>query len=78
MQSISPEITFRGNNAWLEAISRFLKLTSIPILLGRSSHTEIMRNKISKDLKDQNLIVFSNKLNFDYCYEDLSKKSKYN
>tara|TARA_B100000401_G_scaffold358337_1_gene255856 strand:- start:226 stop:372 length:147 start_codon:yes stop_codon:yes gene_type:complete len=48
MQSISPEIIFRGNSAWEEAIPQISKLTQNPLILGRSIHTQDLRNKILK------------------------------
>ena len=73
MQSISPEIIFRGNDAWKEALPQITKLTKRPLILGRSIHTNNLRNKIHKDLIDQNLYVNSSKLEFDCCLEDLSR-----
>ncbi len=73
MQSISPEIIFRGNDAWIEALPYIKKLTRNPLLLGRSLHTNNLRDKIYNDLKAQNLSVYSANLKFDCCYEDLSR-----
>ena len=57
MQSISPEILFRGNDAWEKAIPQITKLTKSPLILGRSFKTHNLRNKIFRDLKIQNLNV---------------------
>ena len=73
MQSISPETIFRGSDAWKEALPQITKLTKRPLILGRSIHTNNLRNKIHKDLKDQNLYVNSANLEFDCCLEDLSR-----
>ena len=62
MQSISPEIVFRGNDAWEKALPQITRLIKRPLILGRSSQTNDLRNKISKDLKDLNLSVFSSNL----------------
>ena len=43
MQSISPEIVFRGNGAWEKAIPQFTKLIQSPLILGRSIHTQNLR-----------------------------------
>ena len=73
MQSISPETIFRGNYAWEKSLSLITKLTKRPLILGRSFHTNNLRNKISNDLRNQNLYVNSANLNFDCCYEDISR-----
>ena len=76
MQSISPEILFRGNDAWEKAIPQITKLTKSPLILGRSSKTDNLRSKIARDLKIQNLNVDSANLQFDCCFEDISKVKK--
>ena len=73
MQSISPEIIFRGNNAWQKSLPQITKLTKSPLILGRGIHTNNIKNKIYRDLKNQNLIVNSANLQFDCCYEDISR-----
>ena len=55
MQSISPEIIFRGNDAWENALPQIAKLTKSPFVLGRSIYTNDLRNKIFIDLKNHNL-----------------------
>ncbi len=76
MQSISPEIVFRGNDAWEKAIPQIIKLTKSPLILGRSFKTHHLRNKIIRDLKIQNLNVYSANLQFDCCFEDISEVKK--
>jgi len=73
MQSISPEIIFRGNDAWGKAIPLLSKLIQSPLILGRSIHTENLRDILFRDLKNQNLNVNSENLHFDCCYEDISR-----
>ena len=73
MQSISPEIIFRGNYAWEQSFPQIKKLTRSPLILGRCAHTNNLRNKILIDLKKQNLSVSSANLQFDCCYEDISR-----
>jgi len=73
MQSISPEIMFRGNNAWEKALPQITKITNSPIILGRSIYTLDLRNKIFKDLKDHNLNPDLVDLKFDCCYEDIAR-----
>ena len=73
MQSISPETIFRGYDAWEKALPQIIKLTKSPLLLGKSFHTNSLRSKIFEDLKIQNLDVNVANLEFDCCYEDISK-----
>ena len=73
MQSISPEIVFRGNDAWEKALPQIINLTKNPLILGRSIYTKDLRNKISISLENQNLSVNSADLEFDCCYEDISR-----
>ncbi len=73
MQSISPETIFRGNYAWEKSLPQITKLTERPLILGRGINTNYLRNKIFNDLKNQNLCVYSANLQFDCCYEDISR-----
>ena len=73
MQSISPEIIFRGNDAWEKSLPHIIQLTKSPLILGRSIFTDNLRSKIFADLKNQNLTVNSARLKFDCCLEDISK-----
>ena len=73
MQSISPETIFRGNYAWEESLPQITKLTKNPLILGRGDHTNDLRNKIFIDLKNQNLSANFANLQFDCCYEDISR-----
>jgi glycerol dehydrogenase len=73
MQSISPEIIFRGNYAWQKSLPQITKLTKRPLILGRGIHTNNLRNRIFNDLKNQNLNVNIANLEFDCCYEDISR-----
>ena len=76
MQSISPETIYRGNYAWEESLPQITNLTKSPLLLGRGIHTKNLRNNISIDLKNRNLSFNSADLQFDCCYEDISRVSK--
>jgi len=76
MQSISPEIIFRGNGAWKKALPKIIELTNRPLILGRSESTNYLRNKICNELRDQNLFVYSANLHFDCCQEDISRIKK--
>ena len=73
MQSISPETIFRGHKAWQKSLPHITKLTKSPLILGRGIHTNLLRNKIFNDLKNQNLNVNFANLKFDCCYEDISR-----
>ena len=73
MQSISPEIIFRGNDSWEKALPQITTLTKSPLILGRSIYTQNLRNKIYRDLKNQNLNVSTANLEFDCCHEDISR-----
>ena len=73
MQSISPESVFRGKDAWEKALPQITKLTKSPLIPGRGINTNNLRNKIFNDLKNQNLNVNSANLQFDCCYEDISR-----
>jgi len=73
MQSISPEIIFRGESAWERALPQITKFTKSPLIIGRSIATQNLRNRIFGDLKNQNLNVNSTSLEFDCCYEDITR-----
>ena len=73
MQSISPAFIFRGDSAWLKALPLITKSTKRPLILGRGIHTQILRDQIFIDLKNQNLNPYSAILHFDCCYEDISR-----
>ena len=73
MQSISPEIVFRGDDAWEKALPQIINLTKSPLILGRSNKTHNLRSKIFRDLESKSLRVNSSNLQFDCCYEDISK-----
>jgi len=73
MQSISPETIYRGNYAWEKSLPQITKLTKSPLILGRGIQTNNLRNNIFNDLKNQKLNVNSANLQFDCCYEDISR-----
>ncbi len=76
MQSISPETIFRGNYAWKKSLPEISKLTKRPLILGRGVNTNNLRNKIFIDLRNLNLNVNTTNLEFDCCYEDISRVKK--
>jgi len=73
MQSLSPETIFRGNYAWQKSLPQITKLTKSPLILGRGIQTNNLRNIICSDLENQKLNVNSANLQFDCCYEDISR-----
>jgi len=73
MQAISPETIYRGNSAWEKSLPQITKLTKSPLILGRGIQTTNLRNNIFNDLINQKLNVNSANLQFDCCYEDISK-----
>ena len=73
MQSISPETIYRGRDAWIDALPHITKLTKRPLILGKSFRTNSLRENILKSLRDQNIDVYSANLQFDCCYEDISR-----
>ena len=76
MQSISPETIYRGSFAWEKSLPQIIKLTKSPLILGRGIQTNNLRNNIFNDLKNQKLNVNSANLQFDCCYEDISRVKK--
>ena len=73
MQLISPEKIFRGSDAWLKAIPEIQRISRRPLIIGRSLSTANLRHKIYKDLKEYNFDLYTSNLQFDCCYEDLSR-----
>ena len=76
MLSISPETIYRGNYAWEQSLPQITKLTKSPLILGRGVNTNNLRNKIFIDLKNKHLNVNTANLQFDCCYEDISRVKK--
>ncbi len=73
MQLISPQKIFRGNGAWLKALPQIKNISKRPLLLGRSEATNIIRQKIYRELLEENLDVHISNLKYDCCYEDLER-----
>ena len=73
MQLISPEKIYRGNGAWFNALPQIKKITKRPLLLGRSLATNKIREKIYKNLHNEDLDIHLSNLEFDCCYEDLAR-----
>ena len=73
MQLISPEKIFRGNNAWVEALSQIKKISKRPLVLGRSAATKNIRQQIYQDLLNENFEIHISNLKYDCCFEDLKR-----
>ena len=71
MQLISPEKIYRGNDAWLKALPEIKKICRRPLILGRSESTNNLRQKIYKDLQENNFDIHTSTLQFDCCPQDL-------
>ena len=73
MYLISPSKVIRGNNAWQRGLEHVEKLTSTPLVLGRSISTNNIRSNLIEDLKRKSLNTYSMNIEFDCCYEDLDR-----
>ena len=73
MHLISPSQVIRGNNAWLKGLPEILKLTKYPLVIGRSKATTRIRQTIINNLKEKDLIVYEENLQYDCCYRDLER-----
>ena len=76
MYLVSPKRVFKGNKAWKKALPEISKLTKSPLLLGRSTSTNSLRQKIIQDLGLYNLNAINETLHFDCCEEDLNRLYK--
>ena len=73
MQLISPGTIYRGKYAWEKSLPQITKVSKSPLILGRGILTNNLRNKIFLDLKNQDLNVKLANLEFDCCYEDITR-----
>ena len=73
MQSIAPRLVLRGKGAWFKSLSEIKKISNSPFVLGRSKNTASLRNKICQDLESYGFDICTGDLNFDCCYEDISR-----
>ena len=76
MHLVSPKRVFKGNKAWGKALPEISKLTKTPLLVGRSSSTNYLRQKIKQDLNLYNSNAINESLHFDCCEEDLNRLYK--
>ena len=78
MQSISPEIIFRGNGAWEKSLTQIKNLTKTPLVLGRSLITNNITQQIYNDLLEYNFeININGTLNLLEACRLYSKKKFY-
>ena len=73
MYLVSPKRVFKGNKAWEKALPEISKLTKFPLIVGRSSSTDSLRQKIIQDLNLYNINTIDETLHFDCCEEDLNR-----
>ena len=73
MQLIAPQKIVRGSGAWFKALPLIKKVSKRPLVLGRSEATHNIRDRIYKDLLEENLEIHISNLNYDCCYEDLNR-----
>ena len=64
MYLVSPKRVFKGNKAWEKALPEISKLTKFPLIVGRSSSTNSLRQKIIQDLN----LYKINLLNYVHYY----------
>jgi len=76
MHLVSPKRVFKGNKAWEKALPEISKLTKTPLLVGRSSATNYLRQKIIQDLNLYKSNTINESLHFDCCEEDLNRLYK--
>ncbi len=72
-QSIAPLKVIRGESAWEESKQLIKMICKKPLLLGRSSSTENIRNVLKSDLINIGLNTISGLLKYDCCEEDLNQ-----
>lgn len=73
VHAISPAVVLRGEAAWVEAGPRIAALCSRPLVLGRSSATDQLRQALVLDLQALGLHPKQARLQFDCCEQDLSR-----
>ena len=76
MNLVSPRRVFKGNKAWEKALPEISKLTKFPLIVGRSSSTNSLRQKILHDLNLYNIKASYETLHFDCCEKDLNRLYK--
>ena len=76
MNLVSPRRVFKGNKAWEKALPEISKLTKFRLIVGRSSSTNSLRQKILHDLNLYNIKASYETLHFDCCEKDLNRLYK--
>ena len=71
IHTISPSNVVRGNDAWSKSLESISKLTSRPLIIGRSQSTKEIRTYFKKDLLLKGLQPFSFDLLHDCCESDI-------
>lgn len=71
--AIAPAAVLRGEGAWQAALPRIQSLGSRPLLLGRSSGTEVLRQQRCFDLQETGLQPTAARLQHDCCDHDLQR-----
>ncbi|NBP32318.1 MAG: iron-containing alcohol dehydrogenase, partial [Synechococcaceae bacterium WB6_1B_055] len=70
--SIAPAQLWRGPGVWQQGLADIKKISSKPLLLGRSQNTRTLRGKLAQDLTNNGFTVESAELKFDCCEIDLA------
>ena len=65
--SIAPAQLWRGPGVWQQGLADIKKISSKPLLLGRSPNTRALRGKLAQNLTNNGLTVESAELKFDCC-----------
>jgi glycerol dehydrogenase-like iron-containing ADH family enzyme len=71
--AIAPATVLRGKGVWVGSIPQIVELSQQPFLLGRSSTTAALRQRLQSDLQKAGLAVSSGELEFDCCEQDLQR-----
>ena len=71
--AIAPAAVLRGEGAWAQALPQIARLSRAPLLLGRSSQTERLRDQLFADLQHAGLSPRSALLHADCCEQDLQR-----
>lgn len=70
---MAPSRVIRGEHAWRDALPLISELCQNPALLGRSSATYELRQRMQTDLREQGLHPIEVVINNDCCEEDLQR-----
>lgn len=73
LHAIAPAQVLRGAGAWQESLPRISALCQRPLVLGRSSNTAALRDRLLADLRRGGLAPLAGELRFDCCEADLTR-----